>query len=653
MIGRVTSTDTSILHPESSEQVPIAGRLPALDGIRGIAVVVIMFFHFGWTGIPGSYLAIDVFFVLSGFLITMLLLREHQRTSHVNFGQFWARRARRLFPGLSIMLVAVAIGCLFFSPLEQLNTFRQGIATLAYSNNWYLIFTDTLYFSDFQNASPLLHTWSLAVEEQWYLVFPLALVLLLWKLRSRPGRLTFILLGLAVVSAGWGTYLTVTGASVNRLYLGTDVRAQELLLGAALATAMHHGPWRQWLKDRFGQHVVLLSAIASIVIIAMFLFAHEEMRWQYAIGLFGVSTAVAVIMWSVIEFDTSLRRFLAWQPFAYLGLISYGLYLWHWPMFIWFSDPQQPFGPAKMFAVLVLTGTATVLSYYLFELPVRARKWSWTSGKKGWYVAIITPLCLAAIFSAFTQHRRDVIGTIVQTADVVPAGGYYGSGPKVFILGDSMGDNLRSVSGYIPDPGFSITGSTYLGCDLIPNDLVFNGQRRPNPLPCSTWAAQWPQDIVRLQPELTIIMPPSQFHDSLVDDQGNILTFGTPQFDQFYLQSMQQVVDKVEKGSQKIAILDNFCGNPAPENPRYSDYNDPTRVPALNKLNQQFLAQNPQIYPLHITDWDCGKDAGEQSRLAVERKYDGIHYNRDGALQAWAQLAPQIRPIVGLPANPQ
>jgi peptidoglycan/LPS O-acetylase OafA/YrhL len=275
---------------------------------------LVVLFHFGLSWLPGGFLGVDMFFVLSGFLITSLLIREHSATGKLNLRLFWRGRARRLFPALGLLLVVVALVALSDGALEQLTVFQQGIATLLYVNNWWLIFTDTPYFNALQQPSPLLHTGSLGVEEQWYLVFPLlmlAALTLLARLGRRSGPvpstepanrtpLPFKRLGiglgvLALCSTAWGAALAGGGASFDRLYFGTDVRAQELLVGSALA-CLYRGP--DWGR-RAATNLSDTAGLVGVGVLALLaLLASENSRWLFSGGMMALSLAVAAIIWS-------------------------------------------------------------------------------------------------------------------------------------------------------------------------------------------------------------------------------------------------------------------------------------------------------------------------------------------------------------------
>ncbi len=305
------------------------GYVPALDGVRAVAVLAVMLFHFGQAWLPGGYMGVDVFFVLSGFLITTLLIQNAPRPFRAKV--FWERRARRLLPALALMLVVVFLFAYTQPPLEQAAVRGQGIATIAYVNNWWLLRTDSQYFDAFQQPSPLLHTWTLSVEEQWYVALPILLLVLIALKRFRLLTMVWLFAGLTLVSVAWTVFLAADGASVNRLYLGTDTRAQQLLIGGLLGAlgvlAVSRGSSRARLT---GGAAGVLGAIGVLGLLLMFTLWPEG-RWVAAqLPLSAAFSALLIV--GALDQRTGVARVLAVEPLRRIGLISYGLYLWHWPI---------------------------------------------------------------------------------------------------------------------------------------------------------------------------------------------------------------------------------------------------------------------------------------------------------------------------------
>lgn len=331
---------------------------PALDGVRALAVLAVLGFHFGTSAAKGGYLGVDIFLVLSGFLITSLLAIERTNTGRIDFLHFWGRRIRRLLPALLVLLVLVGLYAWLAAPDVQLSRIRDdGLATLFYVQNWHLV-------ASAGQASPLSHTWSLAIEEQWYLIWPPVFLGLTWLCRKRPRLLLGVVLGLALVSASEMAWLGAGG----RAYFGTDSRAQSLLLGAALALLLQLKPG----PARRGSRVALevFGLIGIVVFAAMVLNPPTRM---YQGGFFVVAIAAATVIAASVQPNSPvLRPVLSFAPLRWLGLISYGVYLYHFLVLRWLNEARTGLSPAPLALVrFVVTIAVATASYFLIEMPVR------------------------------------------------------------------------------------------------------------------------------------------------------------------------------------------------------------------------------------------------------------------------------------------
>ncbi|MDQ1248214.1 MAG: hypothetical protein QG597_2586 [Actinomycetota bacterium] len=632
------------------------GRNPALDGLRGIAVLLVMLFHFGASLLPGGFLGVDVFFVLSGFLITGLLLKEHRRSGRIKLTAFWGARARRLFPALAVMLIAVALVAASMPALEQQTVFTQGIATLAYVNNWLLIAQDTSYFQQWQTPSPLLHTWSLGVEEQFYLVFPLLVLGLVLVLRRSRLWGAVAMTALALASAAWGWYLANTGASIDRLYFGTDVRVQELLLGAALgfllserAGAAPGGAESELDPDpRQGRQPVWLPAAVGTaglaVVLAMAVLTDARSTYVYRGGMLLLSVAVCAAIWGVTRpGGNRLAAALGWRPLAAVGVISYGLYLWHWPLFVWLSGGRLLNGP-EVVAALVLTFAVAVPSYLLIERPIRQRRWNWEFGRTGWVAAVTAPLAVAGALFLLTPDRTQV--AVLSGSLDVPAAQPYAADdprPKVFLVGDSRALYLRSHYPEVPDPDFQLSSQAILGCTLVAGDLQAGSDVSPETGPCDRWRQQWRSDVAALRPDLGLFSIPAQWHSDIRLPDGRVLIWGSPEYEAWLLTQLDETVNALAAGSGRVGIIDDTCNSVYGDSVVARNLNNPDRTQRLNELLREYIAEHPDVAYLDLSSWDCGNTVEETAANARDRKIDGLHYGPAGAVQAWEWLSPQIR----------
>jgi len=402
-----------ITHPALRNQISRVPYLPGLDGLRAIAVVAVMVWHANHSWLQGGFLGVEVFFVISGYLITLLLISEKERTGRVRIGQFWLRRARRLLPALFTMMSALAIYMALFRPRPMGNTRGDLLGGTFYVANWFQIWVGQAYAAA-EDFAPLKHLWSLAVEEQFYLVWPLVMMVLLKRSGDRLPRLAMWLLGTslfialvtallyvggeavrgtACTSADSNGYLQVFGRCVNvneALYLSTFSRAGGLMLGAAFAmvwrpVAVMRGPLR-----RRGRRVdvVALVGLAGLWLLMTRVELFSEFTAQYDSQLFrGGFLLTGLCTIAIIAAATHRRswlgRLLGIRPLNWVGTRSYGLYLYHWPIYQIIREPGEPLSWSQFAIAMLITLPITELSYRLVEVPIRSgRLGQWLRGQR-------------------------------------------------------------------------------------------------------------------------------------------------------------------------------------------------------------------------------------------------------------------------------
>lgn len=357
-----------------SDTDPRPGHIPGLDGLRALAVAAVLVFHFTPAVLPGGFLGVDIFFVVSGFLITTLLLRELTSRGRIDLPQFWLRRARRLIPALiTVVVVSVAAARLVGGDL-LVNIGRQVLGALTFSTNWVEVAAGGSYF---HSTSPLLFVnfWSLAVEEQFYLLWPLTLVVLLAVTRTSWQRIGFAA-GLALASALLMAIMFDPQQDSTRVYYGTDTHLFGLMLGVALAfgwAAPHRAglttpEWRRWRPWAVPG--------ALLVLVGLMVLLSDDTGWTFRGGILLASLATVVLIAGLLESPSLWRRVMQLPPLAYVGERSYGLYLWHWPVLI-IVGTLFPYaegttrGHVTLVSALVLTFVLTELSYRIIERPIR------------------------------------------------------------------------------------------------------------------------------------------------------------------------------------------------------------------------------------------------------------------------------------------
>ncbi len=358
--------------------------LAGLDGLRALAVIAVVLYHAGVDFVPAGFLGVEIFFVISGYLITSLLLSEHAATSAVSLRRFWMRRARRLLPALFLLVAAVLTYFAIFLPGEVAMVRGDALAAVAYVSNWAFILRDTPYFEQVGRPSPLLHLWSLAIEEQFYVVWP-PLFVGLMALRGRAllfGAIVAGIVGSSVLMA----VLYEPFADVSRVYYGTDTRAAGLLFGAALAVVWRAGALPAprgrvvaWLFYASGLARLLrlsldIAGLAALAGLAYIVVTFNSFQPALYLGGFALVSALTVIVIAAaVAPGGRLGRVLGVAPLRAVGLRSYSIYLWHWPIFI-VTRPgiDVSMGEIELLAFrLALTLLLAELSYRFVEMPIR------------------------------------------------------------------------------------------------------------------------------------------------------------------------------------------------------------------------------------------------------------------------------------------
>ncbi|MEH0108740.1 acyltransferase family protein [Tersicoccus sp. MR15.9] len=350
------------------------GHIGGLDGLRALAVVAVLLYHLSPSLLPGGYLGVDVFFVVSGFLITSLLIRERERTGTLALGRFWLRRARRLLPALAVVVaVSVALGFLVGRDL-LVGIGRQTLGALTFSNNWLEIAAGSSYFA---HTSPQLFVnfWSLAVEEQFYLLWPF-LFLGLVALPVRWSTRAWIAAGAALVSALMMAVLYTPGTDATRVYYGTDTHAFGLLLGVALAFAWAGGRGLDLGRALWRHRRVPISVGSLVLLIGAMTVVASDGAFAYRGGILLTCLITTVLVLTLLEGASPVQRMLDSRPVAWVGERSYGIYLWHWPALV-IADALVPtaIGSTGWWTVrilaLVVTVVVSALSYRWLEVPIR------------------------------------------------------------------------------------------------------------------------------------------------------------------------------------------------------------------------------------------------------------------------------------------
>jgi peptidoglycan/LPS O-acetylase OafA/YrhL/lysophospholipase L1-like esterase len=393
--------------------------MPGLDGLRAIAVLAVIAFHLGFDWAPGGMLGVGVFFTLSGYLITDILLAQLNQRGRIKLGAFWLARARRLLPALFVMLAIVVAWVTVFGPAQP-DQFREGVVSaIFYVNNWQQIFADVSYFARFEAEGPLDHLWSLSVEEQFYIVWPFLLLLGVKIVHERPlpsgvrPRLALLTIAGAIASSILMLVLYKPSLDPSRLYFGTDTRAAALLFGAALAMVW---PSRKLSRRIAPQARNTLDAmgLAGLAIIALMIWRTGELSaFNYRGGFVILSLATVMVLMPLTHPACRLGTWLGFRPLRWVGVRSYGIYLWQTPIIV-LTTPQGIHGDSTVRSLLQVAAIFAVaaLSWRFVEEPIRhgaigrffARRravgWKWETFAPPMRVAIVSMGILLVIAAA-------------------------------------------------------------------------------------------------------------------------------------------------------------------------------------------------------------------------------------------------------------
>ena len=352
--------------------------LPSIDSLRAIAVIAVIIYHIDANYLPGGFLGVDLFFVLSGYLISSLIIKEYKSTGTVNLYNFYVRRARRLLPAVYFMITVVLIIITLFNGVLLKKSYLDALFGYIYSSNWWYIFHKLDYFDSFGSQSPFKHLWSLAIEEQFYMFFPLIFLIFNRKSKSNNSNsklnknFIYVVLSLILVSL-IAHILLFDINNINRIYFGTDTRAFSLLVGVvgAILYPMDRLSERTTKKDNMIYSIV--SLVSILVLIGIMINTSEYNTWLYRGGFLLVAIIGLIIIISSGRQYTFMSKLLSFKPFVFIGKISYSLYLWHFPILV-VTTPVSEIGNPNLFYVtlrIVLIFLVATGSYMFVETPIR------------------------------------------------------------------------------------------------------------------------------------------------------------------------------------------------------------------------------------------------------------------------------------------
>jgi peptidoglycan/LPS O-acetylase OafA/YrhL len=753
------STDANARAPR-----PSLGHIPGLDGIRALSVLAIIAFHTGLNSVPGGFYGVDAFFVLSGFLITSLLVKEWTGTGTVRLRRFWAGRARRLLPAVFLLVAVMGIVMAVVPRLLQTpHILSDALSTVFYFSNWFSIHNGVTYFSATAEPSPLLHTWSLAIEEQFYLVWPLVVLAVLklgrgrlyswrfgpggraehaagrvegrggasrqersveilgggelmlkpapapatldpeWERRRRLQLLFAVACFGALASAIWMVVLAPNGYT-TRAYYGTDCRAQALLVGAAISiglTLWREGSHRRWFTRSAGVLGILGAGGTAL----LWMTASESSTFAFSGGFLVASLAAGAVVLACAVAPRSLAvRLLELPPLPQWGRISYGMYLWYWPVLLVMTGQRLHWGVYPLFLARVgITVAIAALSYDLVEMPIRRgvlKNWrSWVAAPVGAGIAISavfistlvpvgatelqgSPISIQTPSSSTTSTTTTTTQPAVPgqstttlpptTTTTAPPAPTYLSLPlpaptsksnkpiKVLLVGDSIAGTLGVGLAQYASLGHykvQIANEGDPGCSVsMQAQIKALWYTLPPGPPCSSTNPDalfttWRKWVDAYNPDVVLYVARGETFDQQIG--GKWQNLGQASFDSYVASRYREAVNVLgSKGATVVLMTSPYydsgtspAGGPWPEDV-------PDRVQIDNSTIRQVAASSstgagtPTDGKVYVFDLNTVVDPGNKYSASVGqvniRCGDGVHFSPSGGIYVGLRLMPDI-----------
>lgn len=613
--------------------------------------------------LPGGFLGVDVFFVLSGFLIGSLLLDEVTTTGGIDLRNFYLRRVRRLMPAMLLLLSAVVLYASTLAGEAELSRLRSHVLwTLGWVANWGYISDGTTYIDLVAGASPLRHTWSLAIEEQFYAFFPLVIVVAALVSRRRGwknirGFVGFSAGSAMLISALVMVLLTDGGDRIDRAYFGTDSRLQAILAGVVIASLFVGRPPTEGASAGAAK---VAAPMAAAALAALFVLGNERSIWMYR-GGFTIAAVAAAVLISSVSAVSWLRIAVSWRPLVALGRISYGVYLWHWPIIVVFDSRRTGLEGSALAALrLALTLTVALASWWCLERPVRngtlGRRLRRRYGPMAPAVAVVSVAVVAigAYLSTTTPGTDDRIP--VTTASTTP-----GADPlRVLLAGDSVAHTIAGAKVYeFPnfdewkpsdnpfDPDRITLGTmTRPGCSFLAGVNVFPTETGTVDSNLSKYCGDWRRDVGEsiddLRPEFVVVLLAGDITDRRL--YGDLLRVGSEDWQPLLDDALDEFRRPTEEIGSVLVLL-----TPPPRVGRYVARGDEGgwREARFSAGLRSYVSRRPGVVLLDLAEvicpgGDCSNPAGG---FEPSWRYDGWHFGAGGPRWVAEWLTGQLEAL--------
>ncbi|MFF2050171.1 acyltransferase family protein [Leifsonia sp. NPDC058194] len=624
-----------------------ASYFPAVDGLRAIAILSVLLFH---TGLYSNGLfGVDIFFTLSGFLITLTMLREFHRTGGIHLGRFYLRRAKRLLPLLFVVLAFTLWAVAALGTRAELERFgQQAVASLIYLTNWEQINAGQGYWDGFGALNPLGHMWSLAITEQFYLVWPVVMFLVLalgkklsrgrgthaWQWSRRSALLVLVIGVAGLVVAAAMPMLRFDGSNWDRLYLGTDTHIAGLIAGSVAATINYLWLQRTSLRTARAPRVVAapgrasaffrmvitstvsIAALGAIVVLSLNATTYEE-PWLYQWGFLAVAMIGSAVILTLTSPHNILTRILAFPPLVGIGKVSYTLFLVHMPVY-WLILALAPYSTPWDLVILGLPISLLLAGglHHLVAEPIRLRKWRIKGS------------------IAFTTLVAGVTAAVILVPGLVLASPVGGGSVKVLTLGDSLANDFASALGTYEGDRFTVIDGGLPGCGISGSTAQRTkaGITQSAPATCNPWESRWEKLIDENTPDYVVANIAWDAVTQQIDGAWTDLT--DPAFAADYRDSLDAFAKVTSRPGLTVMVANSRL---------YNGVVTTEQATAFNAILDGFLADHPEIVKLDLQGAVCDADACAVS-VGDERMYldDRVHFSAAGKQHIAPWLAEQI-----------
>jgi peptidoglycan/LPS O-acetylase OafA/YrhL len=636
-----------------------------LDGLRAVAVVAVIVYHFAPKTLPAGFLGVDVFFVVSGFLISRLVVAEITGTNALGLGHFWARRARRLLPALATMTLVVLVAVAIDSTAAEKHDIRaQALGTLFYCANWVMIYAKGSYFTSIGRPSPFLHMWTLAVEEQFYLVFPLVCFAARRVIARHPVRASVVALLGALASTVWMAVLVSPTGDPSRAYLGSDSHAMGLLVGVALGVLAGAGkPWDAMAgrlrASAAAARVAGAVGLGALLAVLVTMFVLDGNTYSlYRGGFLAFSVLCGVVLTVVVMLPaTRVAQMLNAPWLVAVGLRSYSLYLWHWPVRVFVSPSSGLDGAALFMVRLVVSIVLAEISFRVVERPFRVGVVARRSGSRGaiFYfaaIAVVAAVLVTTVAAPVALPPSDLgsAAAAVQkhTRPTAPTGS---SGPavapptlRVDVFGDSTG-LVFGISGaeHAQELHITVGGDARLGCGIVQTDHFSDGRVVDNPKECEGWQARWRAKL-RREPHAVVSLMTGAWDILDHDTAAGIVRFGTPEWTNLVTASLRGALQVLTEGGRTVYVFQVPCYGAGDSNFPLPERSDPNRIAALNDIFGRVAREMANVEIVRWRTFVCPNGHRLESLHGVRLwQPDDVHLTDAGGVLVWKWWLPQLR----------